>query len=375
MKKKILIIGDGSSVFVLNHAKNIAKYSNSFELDILLTNSYVKEEYKSYFKNFYYTYTNSFLTRIPKFKGALIRLMIIISLLRFKKKYDIVHIQFINDNIIYFNIFRKFANKVIISVWGSDFYKAKGFNLWLKKRILKNADIITFANQQTKNDFLKEISTKAEYKICRFGLLPLEYIENIKSSKAESKKFLNIPDDKIVITIGYNLNKNQQHIKIIDEIEKLKSYSYFDNLFFILPLTYPEDKYNYKSEIINQLNLSGINYKLIENFLPEIDNAHLRNASDIMIQLQISDQLSGAMQEYLFTDNLVITGSWLPYKVLIDNDINMILLNTISELNLVLDKSILNLESLKKSLSRNREIILKLSSWRENAKCWIDLYD
>jgi hypothetical protein len=374
VRKKILIIGDGSSVFVLNHAKNVTKYSDKFDLDILLTNCYLKDEYKGYFKNFYYTYTNSILTRIPKIKGAIIRLMIIFALLRFKKKYDIVHIQFINDNIIYFNIFRKFASKVIISVWGSDFYKAKGMNLWLKKRILKNADIITFANDQTKDDFLKKISTDAQYKICRFGLLPLEYIETINSSKMESKKFLNIPENNTVITIGYNLNKNQQHIKIIEEIEKLKSNSCFSDLLFILPLTYPEDKYNYKSEIKNHLNKSGINYRLIEDFLPETDNAHLRNASDIMIQLQISDQLSGAMQEYLYTENLVITGSWLPYKVLIDNEINMILLNSISELSSVLDKSISNLENLKQSLSKNRKIIMKLSSWRENVKYWIELY-
>lgn len=375
MRKKILIIGDGSSVFVLNHAKNIVKYSDKFDLDILLTNSYLKEEYKGYFKNFYYTYSNSFLTRIPKIKGAIIRLMIIFALLRFKKKYDIVHIQFINDNIIYFNIFRKFASKVIFSVWGSDFYKAKGINLWLKKRILKNADIITFANYQTKDDFLKKISTYSQYKICRFGLLPLEYIETLNPSKVESKKFLNIPIDKTVITIGYNLNKNQQHIKIIEEIEKLKSNSYFNDLFFILPLTYPIDKNNYKSEIENLLNKSGINYRLIEDFLPEIDNAHLRNASDIMIQLQISDQLSGAMQEYLCTENLVITGSWLPYKVLIDNEINMIMLNSISELSSVLDRSISNLQNLKHSLSKNRKIIMKLSSWKENIKYWIELYD
>lgn len=375
MRKKILIIGDGSSVFVLNHAKNIVKYSDKFDLDILLTNSYLKEEYKGYFKNFYYTYSNSFLTRIPKIKGAIIRLMIIFALLRFKKKYDIVHIQFINDNIIYFNIFRKFASKVIFSVWGSDFYKAKGLNLWLKKRILKNADVITFANYQTKDDFFKKISTYAQYKICRFGLLPLEYIETLNPSKVESKKFLNIPIEKTVITIGYNLNKNQQHIKIIEEIEKLKSNSYFNDLFFILPLTYPIDKNNYKSEIENLLNKSGINYRLIEDFLPEIDNAHLRNASDIMIQLQISDQLSGAMQEYLCTENLVITGSWLPYKVLIDNEINMIMLNSISELSSVLDRSISNLHNLKHSLSKNRKIIMKLSSWKENIKYWIELYD
>lgn len=372
--KRVLIIGDGSTVFVPNHVKNIFLKNKEFSFDILLTNDFLRDDFSIYFNNIYYTYKKTFLTQIPQLKGALIRLLIIISLLRFRRRYDIVHIQFLNDNIIYFNIFRKFAPKVIFSIWGSDFYRAKGINLWLKKRILKDADIITFANEQTRDDFVKVIPTNAVFKICRFGLLPLDYLENLNSTKQQSRHFLNLPENKIIITIGYNLNPNQQHLKTIEELKKLRNKDYYTDLFIVAPLTYPADENNYKSALTESLKSTELPFKTIEVFLPEVENAHLRNCSDIMIQLQTSDQLSGAMQEYLFTENIVITGSWLPYKILIDKGINMLMINSLSELSSILDKTISNFNLLKKSVSKNKNLIWDLSSWGKNTQTWIDLY-
>lgn len=373
--KRVLIIGDGSSVFVLNHAKNIITHANDIVLDILLTNSFLKPDYSAYFSEVHFSYKNSFLTKIPLLKGPIIRIIICLYLLRFKKKYDILHVQFLNDNIIYFNIFSRIAPKIIFSIWGSDFYRAKGVNLFFKKRVLKNADIVTFANEQTKDDFSKKISSKAEYKICRFGLLPLDYLQNINSTKLESRNYLGLPKNKIIITIGYNLNPNQQHLMILQEIIKLKNSDYFKDIFLILPITYPNDKSRYKTTLIKFLELSELPYKIYETFLPETDSAHLRNCSDIMIQLQTSDQLSGAMQEYLYSENIVITGSWLPYKVLFDKGIKMISVNSISELSGVLNKTIENLDVIRNSVSENKNIILEFSSWDKNIRSWIEIYN
>ena len=373
--KKILIIGDGSSAFVLNHVKNVKDAANYYSFDILLTNSYLKQDYRPYFDNVFSTFRKNLLTEIPFVNGFFIRISIILSLLLFKKKYDYVHIQFLNDNIIYTNRFHKIGKRVIISIWGSDFYRSRGINLYFKKRILKIADIISFSNDKTMEDFSKVIPTRAVMKICRFGLIPLEYLQDLNSTKNESRNILNIPLGKTIVTLGYNLNPNQQHIKILEEIKKLKDTNYYPDIFLVVPLTYPTDKNNYKSELINALNSTGLQYKTIEHFLPEIENAHLRNCSDIMIQLQTTDQLSGTMQEYLYTDNLVITGSWLPYKTLINKGINMISINSISELSSVLDKTIINLPSLQRSVLKNKSIILKLSSWHKNLPSWIELYN
>lgn len=372
--KKVLIIGDGSSVFVLNHVKQFKAYNNDYRFDIFLTNDHLDHAYRKYFDEVHYSYRNFFLTRIPMVKGAVIRLMIIMSLLAFRKKYDIVHIQFLNDNIIYFNIFHRIAKKVIIFIWGSDYYRSTGLNKWLKKRILKRADIITFGNDQTRLDFISEIPTNAEIRMVRFGLVMLDYIRELSSTRETSRKVFDFPADKINITIGYNLNPHQQHEKILHALSELREKDYYNNLFLVVPVTYPADKHGYKTKLIHALESTGIPYQLMESFLTEKENAHLRNCSDIMIQLQTSDQLSGTMQEYFSTGTIVVTGSWLPYKIFEDRGVWFVKIDSFAELSRKLDEVITDLDHYRQQTIQNAKIIMEMSSWESNIQPWIDLY-
>jgi glycosyltransferase involved in cell wall biosynthesis len=374
MQKKVLIIGDGSSVFVLNHVKHFTAYTKDYCFDIFLTNDHLDRDYSVYFNEVHYSYKHSFLTRIPVIKGAVIRLLIILSLLRFKKKYDIVHIQFLNDNIIYFNVFHRIAKKVIIFIWGSDYYRSAGLNKWLKKRILRTADIITFGNDQTKNDFLREIPTNAEIRMVRFGLVMLDRIKALSASREMSRAVFDFPVNKIILTIGYNLNPHQQHEKILNALSELREKIYYKNLFLVIPITYPPDKNGYKAKLVQALQSTGLAYRLIDSFLPEMENAHLRNCSDIMIQLQTSDQLSGTMQEYFSTGNIVITGSWLPYKIFEDRGVWFIKIDSFSELPQKIDDIVTNLDANRKRTYGNRAIIMEMGSWEKNIQAWIDLY-
>jgi len=374
-KKKVLIIGDGASVFVLNHVKHFIAYNKNYSFSILLTNDHLDQAYSAYFDEVHFAFKSSFLTKIPFIKGAIIRLMIIFSLLRFKKKYDFVHIQFLNDNIIYFNVFHRIAKKVIIFVWGSDYYRSSGLNKWLKKRIFKTADTITFGNEQTRNDFIREIPTNAKISIVRFGLIMMDYIKNLNASRQDSRAVFGFPQDKILIAIGYNLNPNQQHGKILDALSALKNKDYYKDLFLVVPVTYPADKNGYKAKLEFALESTGIAYKMIESFLPEMMNAHLRNSSDIMIQLQTTDQLSGTMQEYFAAENIVVTGSWLPYKIFEDKGIYFSKINSFSELAMKIDDIIINFDEYQQRTINNKSIIMEMSSWENNIQAWIDLYE
>lgn len=374
MQKKVLIIGDGSSVFVLNHVKHFTEYNRDYCFDIFLINDHLDNDYRAYFNEIHYSYKHSFLTGIPVVKGAVIRIMIILSLLRFNRKYDIVHIQFLNDNIIYFNVFHRIAEKVIIFLWGSDYYRSAGLNKWLKKRILKNADIITFGNEQTKKDFLREIPTKAEIRMVRFGLVMLDRIKELSATREMSRAVFDFPADKIILTIGYNLSPHQQHEKILHALSELKEKEYYKDLFLIVPITYPADKNGYKATLIQALQSTGLAYRLIESFLPEIENAHLRNCSDIMIQLQTTDQLSGTMQEYFGTGNVVITGSWLPYRIFEEKGVFFVKIDSFSELAEKLDDMVRNMDEYRKRTIGNSAIIMEMGSWGKNIQAWIDLY-
>jgi hypothetical protein len=93
-----------------------------------------------------------------------------------------------------------------------------------------------------------------------------------------------------------------------------------------------------------------------------------------MIQLQTSDQFSGSMQEHLYTRNVVITGSWLPYKTMKDFGVNFIEIDKVSELANSLAKVIANYNEYYSNTDNNPEAILKLSSWQYNIQDWLALY-
>ena len=134
----------------------------------------------------------------------------------------------------------------MVSVWGSDLYRAKNKNEILKTRkIYENADAITFfVDNATQKDFTIKFPqiNKNKFHVCKFGSAHLNSLKKIinNNSNSLSKKFLELNNDKIVVTIGYNLHKEQNHIQIIENIIHNEDYqNYKDKIQFVFPITYP----------------------------------------------------------------------------------------------------------------------------------------
>ena len=71
-----------------------------------------------------------------------------------------------------------------------------------------------------------------------FGSDQIDTLLNSKISRLEAKKELGITE-KYVITIGYNAAKAQNHLMILDQLAQVKE-QLPENLFLILPMTYPK---------------------------------------------------------------------------------------------------------------------------------------
>jgi hypothetical protein len=80
------------------------------------------------------------------------------------------------------------------------------------------------------------------------------------------------------------------------------------------------------------------------------------------------------MQEHLFAGNVVITGSWLPYKVLDDSGIIYWKTESAERLALTLMDVLTQYSEYSNLISGNSSIIGKLSSWPETIKNWSVLY-
>jgi len=93
-----------------------------------------------------------------------------------------------------------------------------------------------------------------------------------------------------------------------------------------------------------------------------------------MVYLPTSDQLSGSMQECLYAGNIVITGDWLPYRILEEQGIFMLKISSVDEVGEKLIYSLNHLKKLKESCKGNSQIIWNMSSWDKNINDWIQMY-
>lgn len=365
---KILIIGNSKVVFTKElQGELVDKGLNVYLLDFAHLELYDSQYnlYDNYAKEF------SKYKNIPKLH-MFFRMMII------KKIIIDMDFKIINIHIArwyYSFILRTLKKKkVVVSFYGSDFYRISKLSKKLLYSFLKTAKTITFTNEKTKNSFLdyyQKFESKIE--VCRFGLKTLDFIDkNRNKNKLEIKKHLGYNENKIIVTCGYNSTKAQQHEKMIENIKKLPQ-DIQKNIQFIFPMTYGNNAN--KTKIKNILANTNLDYIILEDFLMGDDNAYIKLVSDIMINILTTDSFSGSMQEFLYAKNIVITGSLLPYDIF-DND--GIVYEKIDSVDMLTDKleNILNdFKIYKTNLDKNIDIISKLSSWKNNIKSWIEVYE
>lgn len=294
--------------------------------------------------------------------------------------YDFIHIHYIEDILIrdarY--LVKKLKSKLIVSIWGSDFLRASDSKKQKMLPILQYASKITIANSVAKSSFLEYyVKTISEEKVvlCRFFIEPLSILKkNIKdTTNAEGKLTFGFTK-KNVIVIGYNASRMQQHLQILKSIESNTDLlNLKDKIEFVLPLTYPKDD-AYIEEINGFVSKSKFNYKLLTNFMSDIQVSQLRIASDIMIQLQTTDMLSASMLEHMYASNIIITGSWLPYKDLKDWGLAYEEVGQVDELGVKLNAILSDYDAFKVRINGNNNILEQKYSRDEIISKWVGLY-
>ncbi|SKA86236.1 Glycosyl transferase 4-like [Caloramator quimbayensis] len=289
--------------------------------------------------------------------------------------YDIIHIHYVTPLFAkYSKQIKKKCEKLVVTIWGSDYYRSDYEIRRIQKELYDEADLITFDNEETMKDFINFYGDHLKNKttVNRFGLTALEHIDEIDNyDKKILKKQFGIPEDYIVITCGYNATKAHNHIKIIQELNNVKN-KLHNNIFLLFPMTYGKEQ-AYILEVKQLLDRSGFKFKIIEDFMNFKEVAIYTKLTDIMIQLQTTDTLSASMQEHLYSGNIVITGEWLPYKILEDKDIFFIKVKEINELGEKLVEIINNLDYYKEKC-KNKEKIKEISAWDKTIYNWYFSY-
>ena len=370
--KKILLVGDANHQFITNYAKwlNVGQSSQIIEIDILSVTTILNENLKFFSK--VYQIKRNFFTQIKWF-GKYYRLYKFKKLIPSLTKYDFVHFHYFGRESQYICdlITSTTRAKTIVSIWGSDMYKEKSSHFIVG---CEKADIITFANQGAIDHFIFKYKwTKSNIVLCPFGLAPLECLKILDKTKSQCKLDLGLNSDKLAITIGYNMSSNQQHIEILNQFKDENIVKLKGKIQLMLPITYG-GSVRYKTRLLKKLNSLPFEYKIFDSYLSDVSVAKIRKASDIMLQCQITDQLSGSMLEHLFSKNVLITGSWLPYKSLKDIKCWFYSVDEIAEIKTLIPQVVLNYEKLLKKTSGNPDIVASHFSWDRTITEWIKLY-
>lgn len=359
-KEKVLILCHFYSVYTKEYLEHINKsYNASF--DILTMDSSYRNNVSQGALNNIHVYN--------KFD----ELKEMINNLGF---YDVIHIHFLTP--IYGDLadmIRKKCKRLIITIWGSDFYRASEEQKLIQKHIIAKSDVITFDNEVTMEEFIKEFKVdNIKTELTRFGLTALEYIDSIRTVNVNKiKEELDIPKDTVVVTCGYNANPAHNHLEIIKTLNDVKD-KLPKNIYFIFPMTYGREE-AYVTTVKNTIAETGLNYKILEEFMNFDEVAKATRISDIMIQVQTTDTWSASMQEHMYNGNIIVTGSWFPYQPLKDAGLYFLEVSAVKEVGNKLLEALDNFEEMKEKCKGNKEIVWNLSSWSNNIKSWIKIYE
>lgn len=361
----MLVIGDGDSVFVKDFIYQYSK--QDVIIDLISLGKGEKNHAVRVQKNFTFKLglSLSSIKNFFDFRTSIIDQM--------DNDYDVIVIHFVYFFLAPHILKLKNKTKKIVSVvWGSDFYRVNsGLKKFLQDIIYKNSDAIVFTNPKTKEIFAetkKHIQTKLE--VARFGLPVLDEIENLREHNcSEICKDFDLPNNKIKIMVGYNANLAHEQLLVIDQVVNFQE-SLLDKIHLIFLLGYgsSESKLLIEQALTKNKN---IKYTILEKFYDFHEVAKLRLITDILINIQPTDQFSGSMQETLYAGGWVLTGAWLPYEMLMTLEPKIILMNEKIEVG---GKLVLLIENNAKSSLDNTEkvknYIKRESSWENNISIW-----
>lgn len=375
---RVLLIGDINSVYVTGYASEISRHrGGDLELDILCTFPPKKNAVPGSFRQVYYDKGTEAGAR-PAWWQKLRRPWFIRKFLGdHRHEYQVIHVMYcVQDLMVVAGSLRKAAPRLILTVFGSDFMQLSSWKHMLMRRVYRSADFVTANNGEALEKIGKTYRLDPhQLRLCRFGFGNLDEIAGLSHlDKAESRRRLGFPDDRIIICIGYNYDPIQQHLPVLqsiaacDALKKMK-----ERLFFVIPMTYGTAP-SYRDKLRTSVSALPFDHATIERFLSTQEVAHLRKAADILVQVQKSDSLSASTLEHMFAGNLLITGSWLPYGDLDKAGIYFRRIGRPEDTGMELLHCLENLESEAGKSRGNSEIIYRLNSWNANIGSWMNLY-
>lgn len=371
--QNVLLVGNAQSLWVKEYVKHIHCFVGN---KVLLTDYYgLSEAEKAFYDNLGVglldVTSDNGIKRMLKcykaFNSASVNA---------KGKIDVIDIQSPPHSIqakILEKASRKMGVKPVITFWGSDILMVDTKGASRMKGLLDCSEYINIGTKHM-HDKLREFYGDVYDDKCRyvgFGSPALETIKDLKSSIDKCKLFFGLDPIATTIAIGYNGRKEQQHLKVIEQLSKLDEPTK-ERIQIVMHLAYGlEDAY--KTEIEKAITSAGVKCKLLEDFYDLETMAMLRKATDIMIHAQVSDGLSGSIRETVYAGSTLLNPSWIRYDRFDEEGVDYIKYDSFDELPEIISNVIEGKVVVDKE--RNRRLIYDGYSWDYVRDKWMAMFN
>lgn len=378
VKKKLLIIGNPNSAFIMQHIENIIKSTKEYKIYILSLNEAVN------FLDFYAENNITIVVNVRPKGTKLWRFLLATAhkIRRINMDFDYIHVHCVDRVLLSLakTLSRKRA-KIVISYWGSDIYRKEERAFLNEGPYLEWVSHITFINREMQEIFEAHYGLKYREKcqLLDFGNGCMENMLSVSLKYKDklmehAKSVFGFPHDKIIVGVGYNGAVIQQHAEVLNEIKKLPSNTR-SQLFLFLHMGYGVIEEEREEGIKAILEDMQCEYLISKEFMMGERLALLRYAVDIYVNGERTDAMSATVLEYLYGGKVVVNPLWLQYKFLQENHLKDVKYNEFADLSGVLEKVLSEELVTEEEKNYNKKTLYELCSWNSVIGKWLALYD
>lgn len=320
MSLKLLIIGNPYDAHIVRFVKYIKRSKGDLDIDLFgikQGSRVVSDDLIRNVGNLFLARQNDYSINVKGF-GTLLwiwNMRKYFHQIVVKKQYDIAQIHYPS----FYHTFllrdlRKSSKKIVLTPWGSDVYRISSIERLILKRLYSKADIVTGNGLRFTKDFMCIYNIpKYKFRCLSLGADDIDYFKEHYSdfSTKDAKHNFAIGENVYVITCGYNGSPAQQHLKIIESINKVRN-QLPTNILLFFPFTYGGTK-EYRDSIKKEVTKLGYQARYVEEYLDLKDLFLLRLATDMFIHIQTTDANNGSLKHYVWLEKNVINGAWLKY--------------------------------------------------------------
>lgn len=330
-------------------------------------------EIDDFFLDFYKKNNIHILARKIKENKKKIPFVWLFSLKKYVKDYgiDVINLQYVQLEYLFpVSLMKKSNQRLVLSYWGSDLLRIPKWKLKISSMFLHKVDSITFESGNLEEAFVERYSNKCAgiRHICRFGIPILNEIalSEQKVSKENLRNKFGIKSEKVV-AIGYNALPEQQHLKVIEQIDLLPT-ELKQKICILLQVNYNISSKEYVKEVEETAKKTGCEVLAIHSYMNFAQIAEIRRITDIFINSQTTDALAGSVCEVLYAGGILVHGEWLNYSEFKEYDIQYVPYWEFNELADLLSNVLKADYEIDRE--KNRAIIEEMRGWDSCGKEW-----